>query len=288
MAPRTMAAASGCSLCRSTDAATRSSRSGVTPGAGSRSASAGRPWVSVPVLSNTTVSMPWADSSTSAPRISTPSSAPRPVPTISAVGVASPSAHGQAMMSTATAASSACASRGAGPRSNHRTNAASATVMTTGTNTAAMRSARRATAALLPCACCTSRTICISTESAPTFSACMWKAPDWLTVAPTTASPGPTSTGMGSPVSMDWSMRERPSVTRPSTGTRSPGRTRSRSPGATASSGTASVSPPFTRWATRGRRSSRRRIAREVPARAWASSIRPSRIRTTITAAVSK
>ena len=36
--------------------------------------------------------------------MSRPSCAPRPVPTISAVGVASPSAHGQAMMSTATAA----------------------------------------------------------------------------------------------------------------------------------------------------------------------------------------
>ena len=38
------------------------------------------------------------------PRIRMPSWAPRPVPTISAVGVASPSAHGQAMISTATAA----------------------------------------------------------------------------------------------------------------------------------------------------------------------------------------
>ena len=36
-----------------------------------------------------------------------PSCAPRPVPTISAVGVASPSAHGQAMTSTATAAGNA-------------------------------------------------------------------------------------------------------------------------------------------------------------------------------------
>ena len=44
------------------------------------------------------------DSRTSGPLISRPSCAPRPVPTISAVGVASPSAHGQAMISTATAA----------------------------------------------------------------------------------------------------------------------------------------------------------------------------------------
>ena len=43
-------------------------------------------------------------SSTSGPLIRMPSWAPRPVPTISAVGVARPSAHGQAMISTATAA----------------------------------------------------------------------------------------------------------------------------------------------------------------------------------------
>ena len=39
--------------------------------------------------------------------MSTPSCAPRPVPTSSAVGVARPSAHGQAMISTATAAANA-------------------------------------------------------------------------------------------------------------------------------------------------------------------------------------
>ena len=38
------------------------------------------------------------------PLMRMPSWAPRPVPTISAVGVASPRAHGQAMISTATAA----------------------------------------------------------------------------------------------------------------------------------------------------------------------------------------
>ena len=58
----------------------------------------------MPVLSSTTVSTRRVDSSTSGPLISSPSWAPRPVPTISAVGVASPSAQGQAMISTATAA----------------------------------------------------------------------------------------------------------------------------------------------------------------------------------------
>ena len=62
------------------------------------------PVVTVPVLSSTTVSTRRVDSRTSGPLMSRPSCAPRPVPTISAVGVASPSAHGQAMISTATAA----------------------------------------------------------------------------------------------------------------------------------------------------------------------------------------
>ena len=62
------------------------------------------PVVTVPVLSSTTVSMRRVDSSTCGPLIRMPSWAPRPVPTSSAVGVARPSAHGHAMISTATAA----------------------------------------------------------------------------------------------------------------------------------------------------------------------------------------
>ena len=46
--------------------------------------------------------MCWADSSASGPLITMPSWAPRPVPISKAVGVASPSAHGQAMINTAT------------------------------------------------------------------------------------------------------------------------------------------------------------------------------------------
>ena len=72
--------------------------------AGDVDAGASCPVVTVPVLSSTTVSTRRVDSRTSGPLMSRPSCAPRPVPTISAVGVARPSAHGQAMISTATAA----------------------------------------------------------------------------------------------------------------------------------------------------------------------------------------
>ena len=65
---------------------------------------ASRPSVTVPVLSSTIVVTRRVCSRTSGPLIRMPSWAPRPVPTISAVGVARPRAHGQAMISTATAA----------------------------------------------------------------------------------------------------------------------------------------------------------------------------------------
>ena len=64
----------------------------------------GLPSVSVPVLSTTSVSTFSMRSSASAFLISTPACAPRPTPTMIDIGVARPSAQGQAMMRTATAA----------------------------------------------------------------------------------------------------------------------------------------------------------------------------------------
>ena len=84
-------------------------RAGATPspsvpGAGTTVATCMRPSVMVPVLSRTAASTTWVASSTSPPLITMPSCAPRPVPTMIAVGVARPSAQGQAMIRTATAA----------------------------------------------------------------------------------------------------------------------------------------------------------------------------------------
>mmetsp|Transcript_7954 Transcript_7954/g.17252 ORF Transcript_7954/g.17252 Transcript_7954/m.17252 type:complete len:82 (+) Transcript_7954:2460-2705(+) len=55
------------------------------------------PLVRVPVLSNITVDTSLHSSKGSPPRIKIPRRAPRPVPTITAVGVAKPKAHGHAM-----------------------------------------------------------------------------------------------------------------------------------------------------------------------------------------------
>ena len=76
----------------------------LKPSAGTTAVTAGLPSVSVPVLSTTSVSTFSMRSSASAFLISTPAWAPRPTPTMIDIGVASPSAHGQAMISTATAA----------------------------------------------------------------------------------------------------------------------------------------------------------------------------------------
>ena len=75
----------------------------------------GLPSVSVPVLSTTSVSIFSIRSSASAFLISTPACAPRPTPTMIDIGVASPSAQGQAMISTLTAATRPNAIRGSGP-----------------------------------------------------------------------------------------------------------------------------------------------------------------------------
>ena len=137
-----------------------------------------------------------------------PNWAPRPVPTSRAVGVARPSAHGQAMISTATAAVKAAVADA--PISNQAASVSNDSPMTIGTKTAETRSARRCTSALPLWASVTSRAIWASWVSEPTRVARTSSRPPTLTVAPTTLSPGPTSTGTGSPVSIDASTADVP------------------------------------------------------------------------------
>ena len=70
------------------------------PSAGSTSVTRGSPWVMVPVLSSATISVLPVSSSEAAVLNRMPFFAPRPLPTMMATGVASPSAHGQLMTST--------------------------------------------------------------------------------------------------------------------------------------------------------------------------------------------
>lgn len=95
------------------------------------SLTSGLPFVSVPVLSNTTVVTLYSFSKLSAFFMSIPLLAPLPTPTIIAVGVASPSAQGHAITNTPTKQSSAFTGL---PTINYTTKLRRAIIRTTGTN----------------------------------------------------------------------------------------------------------------------------------------------------------
>ena len=280
------ASASGCSEACSIDAATASSRASSTPGAVRTSVTRGRPSVIVPVLSSTTVFTACAVSSASADLNRMPYSAPLPVPTMIATGVARPSAHGQEMTSTAMPNDSAPET--GSPSASHTSAVTTAMAMTTGTNTPLMRSASLAIGAFELPASSTRRMICESVVSSPTRVARTFTNPRLLIVAALTASPSPRSTGMLSPVSADWSTLVCPLTITPSTGMLPPGRTSTMSPTATCSSGTVSSRPSRSTVAVLGRRSISRRIASPVLPLERVSRNLPSVIRARIMAADSK
>src|SRR5437867_11318293 len=182
-----MASPIGCSEPSSADAANCNNFSRDHPSWRTTiSLTASSPVVSVPVLSSTTVVSASACSKAAPLRIRIPSSAPRPIPTIIEVGVANPSAHGQAMISTATKFSSALVKAGAGPNASQRPNVSAARAMTIGTKNAATWSTSRAMGGFDPCASSTSRTIWASAVSAPTCVALKRKYPVLFSVAPMT------------------------------------------------------------------------------------------------------
>ena len=108
------------------------------------------PVVNVPVLSNATTVTACASSSASASLIRMPWRAATPVPAISVVGVARPSAQGQAITSTATAWISAASTPA--PLSIQPAKVMSAVTITAGTNTALTWSTSRWIGALAACA----------------------------------------------------------------------------------------------------------------------------------------
>ena len=95
--------------------------------------------------------------------------APRPVPTIMAVGVASPSAQGQDTTRTETAMVKANSK--VAPKNSHTMAEITAMVITTGTNTPATLSASLAMGALELVASSTRRMIWARAVSSPTLVA---------------------------------------------------------------------------------------------------------------------
>src|SRR5450759_1245884 len=95
--------------------------------------------------------------------------APLPVATMIDMGVARPRAQGQAMINTDTAAISAWANLGSGPKKYQTTNATRAMAITAGTKYPDTTSASFWIGARLRWDSATILTICDRTVSAPTF-----------------------------------------------------------------------------------------------------------------------
>src|SRR3954462_8556723 len=121
----------------------RRSSASLMPAAVTILVTLGLPSVSVPVLSTTSVSTLRSTSIASAFLNSTPVVAPLPVATMIDIGVARPSAHGQAMINTATALMIAGAIRGSGPIVPQAIAVITATATTLGTKYPATTSASR-------------------------------------------------------------------------------------------------------------------------------------------------
>ena len=132
----------------------------------------------------------------------------------------------------------------------------------------AQRSARPTILALPASADWTRRIIRWMELSSPTLVASISKAPNWFTVPLETVSPTVLSTGRDSPVITAWLMEVCPERITPSTGTPSPGSTRSWSPICTCSAGRIS-SLPFRR-------------TRAVWGVRWTSFSMPARARATV------
>ena len=216
-----------------------------------------------------------------------PSCAPRPHATTSAAGVARPSAHGQAMISTASAALTACS---AGlPAASHPANVNAAAAITSGTNTPQIRSASRWMRDLSACARSTRAIRCASWVSWPVFAARMISRPLTTTVPAVTAPPTAASAGTDSPVITLVSTADSPNSTTPSAAITCPGRTTTRSPGRSCPAGTRrSVPSPDRTLASRAPAAASWRIAAPASRRALASNHRPASKNTVTDAATSR
>ena len=281
----TTACASGCSLFASSDAAICTSVFSSVPKAAT-SLTRMLPSVIVPVLSSTTQSALCAVSNAAADLIRIPFSAPFPVATIMATGVASPSAHGHEITSTAIPVDSA--NSNPCPSKSHTTKLMSAIPMTIGTNTPLILSASLAIGALELAASCTSSMILAIVVSAPTRVAVNCTAPLLLIVAAISTSPAAFSTGTLSPVIADSSTTVVPDTTVPSTGMLCPGFKSTVSPTTISSSPTTTSFPSRRTVADFGVRSISFLIASPVFPFDFASKYFPSVISVRIVPADSK
>ena len=225
-------------------------------------------------------------SNASPPFIKTPFSAPFPVPTIIAVGVASPNAQGHAI--TNTDINIVNENIIDSPATSHATADIIAKPITIGTKYAEITSANFAIGAFDPWASSTNLTIWAKAVSFPTLVALYFINPVLFILAPITLLPISFSTGMLSPVSIDSSIDVLPSITSPSTGNFSPGFTKTISPATTSSIGIIDSIPFLITVAFLGANPINAFIAWDVFPFDTASRYFPSVINVNITAADSK
>ena len=97
--------------------------------------------------------------------------------------------------------------------------------------------------------------ILLTMDSSNGFSTRMRNSPEILTHPETASEPSLTATGTGSPVTAEVSIRLSPSMTTPSNGIRSPGRTCTISPAFASSAGISVIWPSFSKRTTSGLKS---------------------------------
>ena len=158
--------------------------------------------------------------------MTTPNFEAEPMALMTVTGTAMASAQGDAATSTTRARSTHVHGS---PTTTPKSATSAAATRTVGTRGRAIVSARRARSPFWACARATKATIWVRELSRPSAVASTRSEPDPLTEPAGTGSPGPTSTGIDSPVTADASMLDRPSVTTASVGTRSPAATTMRS-----------------------------------------------------------
>ncbi len=232
------ALAMGCSEPASSAAAIAPTSASLRPSSGTTRRTERRPWVSVPVLSNTR-SVACASVSRAWPRVvRRPRRVSRPVAVVRAAGVARPSAQGQVTTRTDTTIHNAFD----GSITYQARPTARVISSSRPTNQAAARSASWPMRGFSLCARSSRRTIDASRVSAPSLSTRTTSGLAWLRLPPTTWARTPFDTGNDSPVSRASLTALSPSTTMPSAGRVSPGRTSTWSPTASRATGTCSSS----------------------------------------------
>ena len=279
------ASASGCSLLLSSAAAICKKIFSSTPQV-KMSVTNGLPSVSVPVLSRTTASIACAVSNASPDLIKIPFSAPLPVPTMIATGVAKPNAQGQLITRIDTATENANSTLA--PTTSQTLPATREIKITAGTKIPATLSAVFAIGALLELASSTNEIILLIVVSPPTRAARNFTKPLLLSVPLVTLSPTVLLTGKLSPVIALSSIVVAPSKIIPSAAKLSPGLTKISSPTIKSSTAIVISSPPRKTVACFGARFINFSTAREVLPLARASKNFPTVINVTIIPADSK